>query len=299
MLRSDQYALITVSNDEIVKRYPIDSMKSVMDSYLDFNTDHTLDADERATAGYFLKNAADLFGMALPFEKTAGCMKHDGAPSNIVKKKMVKAATPLPQYKCFALKDRYPIDDAELVKKASQYFEENWLQFDQRTRRVFAKNVQKQASILNCDTSRLIQKFASDSYSNHLQHELNKRAAISGDESFQKLAAYAGKIPVDQFAEIMADLDAKNHIKSSYNKSILDPMTSVLADPMEKRAASGQTWELDGITYSEEEMRKGLAHPDVISLYGNQLVSQLRSPQTFDELPDADKKVILQYGSVR
>ena len=296
MLRSDQFALISVDNDTITKRYPLDSMQSVMDSYLDFNTDHTLDPEERATAGYFLKNAADLYGMALPFEKTAGCMKHD---SNIVRKKMKKEASPLPQYKCFALKDRYPIDDADLVKQASDYFESYWLQFDQRTRRTFAKNVQKQASLLGCPTGRLIQKFASDNYSTYLNHELSKRAALSGDESFQKLAAYAGKIPVEQFAEVLADLDARNHIKSSYNKSILDPMTAVLADPIEKQAASGQTWEIDGITYSEEEMRKGLAHPDVISLYGNQLVSQLRSPETFDELSPADKKVILQYGSVR
>ena len=59
---------------------------------------------------------------------------------------------------------------------------------------------------------------------------------------------------------------------------------------------SKRIWNIDGIEYSEIDMRKALAHPDVISLYGASLVDSLRDPDIFDTLPDEDKRVILQYG---
>ena len=301
MLRSDQFALISVDGSEVIQRYPTNSMQNVMDSFIDFAGDKTLDEDERACASHFLKQASALYGLALPFDKVAGCqMKHDGVSNIVYKKKPIqKSAAVANPHKCFALKGRYPIDTPELIKQASVYFDEHWKNFDPGSRRVYAQNVQKQASIFGLPAGRLIEKFASNSYSKNLLFELEKRAHIADTDAFTKLASYQKDLSVDQFATLLTELDAKHHIQSSYNKSILDPLSSVLADPIEKQATSGQTWEMDGMTYSEEEMRKGLAHPDVIALYGNSLVAQLRNPEVFDTLSDSDKKVIFQYGSVR
>ena len=300
MLRQDQYALITVDGNDVIKRYPTNSMQSTIDSYMDFRTDNELTPEERETAGYFLKKASLLYGLDLPFEKQAGCfVKNDGPKSNIVKKKEAQKSAS-PQYTVFALEGRYPIDTPALVKQACAYFDENWRQFSFMDRRSYAQNVQKQAAALGYPSSRMIEKFASVNYSANLRHELNKRASLSNDPAFDKLGNYIGKVSVDEFASILGELDKKAGITSSYNKSILDPQAATLQDPIEKIAAiGGKTWEIDGISYSEEEMKKGLAHPDVISLYGSSLVSQLRNPEVFDELSIPDKKVILQYGSVR
>lgn len=300
MLRQDQYALISVDGNDVIKRYPTHSMQSTIDSFMDFSSDDELTPEERATAGHFLKKAAVLYGLNLPFEKTAGCsMPHDGPKTNIVtvKKPVQKKAA---QYTAFALKGRYPIDTPDLVKQASSYFDEHWRQFSFNDRRVYAQNVQKQATLLGAPSSRMIEKFASTNYSANLPHELSKRSSLSNDKSFDRLGNYIGKVSVDEFASLLGELDKKAGITSSYNKSILDPQAATLQDPIEKIAAiGGKTWEIDGISYSEEEMKKGLAHPDVISLYGSSLVSQLRNPEVFDELSIPDKKVILQYGSVR
>lgn len=293
MPRDDQFALIIKQGSAVDRKYPTDTIDSTVDSINRFFQDSVgMSKDEIGTAGYFLKQACILYGIntveALqPFQKQA---------SNVVKKIEKAASQGRQEYRSYALGGRYPLDTPDLVKQASQFFDENWRKLAQPSRREYATNVQKQANKLNVQVGGNIQKFASNSFSYRVPFELQKRARLAGEvgaPAFEKLAKFVGQCDVDEFIVVLDKLDKKYGI-DKYYPAIDDPMTTVL----DKEAAgpSGAMWDIDGVTYTEDDMHKALAHPDIIMMYGANLVSQLREPAAFDELPINDKKVILQYA---
>ena len=296
MPRDDQYALITKQGSNIHRRYPTDSVSNTVDSLNQFFHDApSLSEQETETAGYFLKQASILYGIPLknamsPFEKRAS--------TNVVPI-FEKQASPVRKSATYALGDRYPIDNAALVKQASKYFDEHCLRFGESDRRLFAQNVQKQAAKLAVQVGESIQKYASNSFSHDFNYHLRKRARMAGPEggkSYEKLEDLAKQASVEDCIVVLRKLDEKYNLTPFYNCSIPDPSTAVL----EKEAVnqgSGMSWDIDGVTYTEEDVNKALAHPDVIATYGSSLISMLRDPAQFDDLPINDKQNILQYAS--
>ena len=297
MPRDDQYALILKQGSNIYRKYPTDSATTTVDSLNQFfNDEPSLSREEAETAGYFLKQASILYGIPLNFtmsrfQKTAS--------SNVIHQ-IEKMASPVRESHTYALGDRYPIDNAALIKQASDYFDSHWQRFGESDRRLFAKNVQKQASKLGVESSEKIEKYASDSFSYDLPYHLRKRARLAGPDgatAYEKMEEIIKKASVDDYIVVLRKLDEKYGLTPYYNCSIDDPTTAVL----EKSAidlGSGMSWEINGTTYTEHDMKKALAHPDVIATYGAPLVSMLREPTQFDELPINDKKMILQYANL-
>lgn len=296
MPRDDQHALITKQGSNIHRRYPTDSISNTVDSLNQFFKDApSLSEQETETAGYFLKQASILYGIPLkntmsPFEKKAS--------TNVVPI-FEKQASPVRKSCTHALGDRYPIDNAALVKQASKYFDEHCMRFGESDRRLFAQNVQKQAAKLAVQVGEAIQKYASNSFSHDFNYHLRKRARMAGPEggkSYEKLEELSKQASVEDCIVVIRKLDEKYNLTPFYNCSIPDPSTAVL----EKYAVpqgSGMSWDIDGVTYTEEDVNKALAHPDVIATYGASLISMLRDPAQFDDLPINDKQNILQYAS--
>lgn len=296
MPRDDQFALITKQGSNIHRRYPTDTVSNTADSINTFFHEMpSLSHEEIETAGYFLKQASVLYGITWVeplqrFEKKA---------SNIVRP-MEKKASQEQEFKTFALGSRYPIDNPQLIKEASAYFDRHWSRFDEPSRRLYAQNVQKQARELGVTVCEKIEKYASNSFSRDLPFQLRKRARLAGPEgaeSYKKMEELVKKASVDDYIAVLYKLDEKYNLIPYYNCSIDDPTTAVL----EKKAVdlgSGMSWDIDGVTYTESDVKKALAHPDIISMYGAPLVSMLREPAQFDELPTNDKKMILQYAGI-
>lgn len=296
MPRDDQYALIIKQGSNIHRLYPTDSITNTAASLNQFFQDMpSLTEDQMNTAGYFLKQAALLYSIPVykmvdGFEKRA---------SNVVGS-IEKSAAPVREFSTYALGDRYPIDNEPLVKEASRYFDDNCMRFNESDRRLYAKNVQKQATKLNVEVGDKIQKYASDSFSYDLPYHLRRRANLAGPDgafAYEKMEEIAKKASVDDYIVVLRKLDEKFGLTPYYNCSIPDPSTAVL----EKSAldtGSGMSWDIDGITYTETDVKKALSHPDIIATYGAPLVAMLREPTQFDELPTNDKKMILQYASV-
>lgn len=299
MPRDDQYALITKQGSDIHRQYPTDSITNTMDSINAFFGDMpSLSENEISTAGYFLKQAALLYGVSVGNGEFTPLKEFEKRASNVVQI-FEKQASPVREFASYALGDRYPIDNASLVKKASAYFDEHCLRFGESDRRLFAKNVQKQATALGVEVGEKIQKYASNSFSHDLDYHLRNRARMAGPEgreAYEKLETLAKQASVEDCIVVLRKLDEKYNLTPFYNCSIPDPSTAVL----EKSAVnlgSGMSWDIDGVTYTEQDVKKALSHPDIIATYGSSLVSMLREPTQFDELPINDKKMILQYAS--
>lgn len=300
MPRDDQYALITKQGSNIHRRYPTDSVSNTMDSINAFFGDMpSLSDHEISTAGYFLKQAALLYGVSVGDGEFVPLKEFEKKASTNVVPIFEKQASPVRKSATYALGDRYPIDNAALVKQASKYFDEHCLRFGESDRRLFAQNVQKQAAKLAVQVGESIQKYASNSFSHDFNYHLRKRARMAGPEggkSYEKLEDLAKQASVEDCIVVLRKLDEKYNLTPFYNCSIPDPSTAVL----EKEAVnqgSGMSWDIDGVTYTEEDVNKALAHPDVIATYGSSLISMLRDPAQFDDLPINDKQNILQYAS--
>ena len=300
MPRDDQYALIVKQGSNIHRRYPTDSVSNTMDSINAFFGDMpALSENEISTAGYFLKQATLLYGVSVGDGEFVPLKEFEKRASTNVVQIFEKQASPVREFATYALGDRYPIDNPALIKQASDYFDEHCMRFGESNRRLFAQNVQKQAAKLSVQVGEKIQKYASNSFSHDLDYHLRNRARLAGDEgsnAYRKLEVLAKQASVDDCIVVLQKLDEKYNLTPLYNCSIPDPSTAVL----EKSAVSmgsGMSWDIDGVTYTEQDVKKALAHPDVIATYGSTLVSMLREPAQFDELPINDKQMILQYAS--
>lgn len=293
-MNDERYALIIVHPDGTREpRFPLNTKENVHRSLEELEKDASLTQEERETAGYFLSQSAELFKVA------CGCGKFPAKKTNYVFRKKQALPTDYEKkaYSFHALPGKYPIDTPQLVKRASAYFREHYRDFEPYERRMYAFNVKRQADKLNVPVDEMIEKYASDSFSPMIDYNLQRRYELTGDPGFLKLASYVGALNVDEFAKLVSELDQKN--KVVYNKNIPDPYIMTLGTEKKAGSSIGKQWEIDGATYNEIDMKKGLAHPDIITLYGLDLVSKLRDPEVFDTLPIEDKKVILQYGSSR
>lgn len=199
----------------------------------------------------------------------------------------------------FALNGRYPIDTPEMIKQASEYFDNNWTMIWPENRREFAKNVQKQANALGTEAGWLIKHYAAETFAKDIQGKLDKRANLIPEckESMQKLAAFVDKSTPDDFASVLGDLDKKFGLISSYGKDIGDPYFDVLEAPVQKEASNtGWSLDLGGVNYTQKDLNKALNHPSVVSMYGEATTTQLQNPMVFDSLPLDDKEIILEHA---
>lgn len=297
MPREDQYALIRVVGKDKEYLYPIDTPTNTINSLNNFFEDRfSLSKEEVQTAGYFLKQASILHGIPVIEE----LQKAAKVNTNVVRVPQKTVYEKKASHHKYALKDRYPIDTPQLVKQASQYFDNNWMRFNEDARREYAINVKKQADYFGVPVSDKIEKFASSTFDSNIGYQLQKRAKMAktaeGKEAYNKLSMFIKKASVDDFISILRALDKKHDLTKYYGNIIDDPTTTVLGKEATD-ASYGATWEIDGVTYTEEDLKKALSHPDIISLYGAPLISILREPAQFDELPVNDKKAILQYAN--
>jgi len=200
----------------------------------------------------------------------------------------------------FALHGRYPLDTPALIKQASEYFDRNWREFFPENRREYAVNVQNAAAKAGVDTGEMIQKYASVEFSPDLGEliERRKRLVPEAIVPLEKVASFIGETTVEEFAEVLHDLDRKFGLESAYHKGgIGDYMHDVLAAP-EPEMTKEATWqyEIGRKTYTQKDLARALSHPAIISQYGEANVKEFKNPSVFDSLPTEDKEIILEHS---
>ena len=308
MLRDDQYALIVMDKQASQhKLFPVSSKNDVMESCVEFsNYCRDLGPGEQKTAAFFLKEACQLWGLAVPpvvegFVPSKAEIGYNNVhQAEIPLAPFAKQASP--QYQHFALErvGRFAIDTPELVKTASDYFDKHWNEFETADRRDFARSVQHRASDLGVDVGLQINKFASDSYSSSLPGEIALRRSQTRDplikEAYTKLWGHRGDLSVDQFADLLGQLDKKAGFEQFYTSGMNDPLTATLGPKIEKSAS---IIEMDGNSYSAADIVKALTNVSTKSpgLFGKSDIDQLKAnPELFTSLPMPEREIILSYA---
>lgn len=119
---------------------------------------------------------------------------------------------------------QYPIDDASQVKKAAAYFEENFREFTDLDRRVFAVSVAQRSEELGIKVAGRFQKYAGSDYGSFIEPELMGR--IAAFEGTAKTAAYEvllqnrGSIPAPVMVEMLKKADAETGVDAAYGRAV-------------------------------------------------------------------------------
>ena len=147
---------------------------------------------------------------------------------------------------------RYPIDTAELVKKAAAYFDEHIFEFPHEDRRIFAQSVFSRSEELGIKVAGDILVYAGDHYGPHIDGELHARISRfdgTGHEAvYELLLEKRADIDPMIMADMLRKADEKTGAAKAYGRlgtGFRDPYAAVYGGP---KLAEAQPKEED--TYS-------------------------------------------------
>jgi hypothetical protein len=134
----------------------------------------------------------------------------------------------------YALNGKYPIHTPELVKKAMQYFGENWKRFSPRNAFEYAVNVKLAADKLGISYANTrIEKYASvdaSQLSKHFRAAVLARKGYTEEDNgqaYDDLVKEAKTLGPVKTAEVLEELDRKSGVYREWNKSVEDPIFTV------------------------------------------------------------------------
>jgi hypothetical protein len=298
-LRGDQFALILMDKQASYLMFPCNNRENTINSCEEFERFYEeLAAEEQKTAAHFLKESCLTWGLqpsSLMLELGQEDQETNQVRNSAFDSPVQKAAS----HQWFALRGSYPIDTKNLVKQAMEYFDQHRKEFDPRDARDFARNVEQRARDLDVQTEGTsIGKFASDEYGDQLGIQFTARKMLAKEahiqDRYDKLLEYRNALTVDQFVDILTELDKKAGMDRQWGRILNHPYEATLA---EKKASIAFTVDIDNDTYDSLQVKQALKNPDLDSLYGSGMISQLRSdPALILSLPKPDQKVILGHA---
>lgn len=295
--RDDQFGLVFYDAEgKKHRRYLIDSEEAVKTANFDFSCNrHKLSEREQSTAAYFIKQASITW--RVPADPTVDRLAKEASTNNIgfmdkYTEVQKIASTPA---RITALHGKYPLDTSEQVMNACSYFEKHASKMPASFRREYATNTQRQATLLNVKTNSTIQKYASQTFADHLGAELRKRSKLAPAyrPMYQKLANYIGSIGVDDFSGLLKELDEKSAIHFMWGKDLKDPLDATLGIPKEA-SYSGWSITIDGKTYKTSDLEKACSTDEVKTMFGDDYAEQFKDTGVFDSLPTPTKRLVLQ-----
>ena len=206
----------------------------------------------------------------------------------------------------YALPGRYPLFNADFVKKASEYFTTYFSNFDPESRHIFAKNTLEKAAEfgfkLEEKQEQLMQKVAGVDYGNKVDSQLKMRSGIVDgifilEEKLSKVASAKQSLPADKFALLLQAFDKEAGVDKMYGDNILDAFEATFDKDLSKEGAH-PIWsdESTGLSLSMKELEK-VAHnksDKIKSYFGETLSNSLKkhSHDIFQSLP-SDAKIVI------
>ena len=167
--RDDQFGLVFYDDGgKKHRRYLLDSEESVKTANFDFSCNlHKLSEREQSTAAHFIKQASVTWRVPVD-NAVLGVAAEKADTNNIGFADEYIEVQKVASARITALNGKYPLDTAEQVLNACNYFEKHASKFPASMRRQYATNTQRQATLLNVDTNSSIQKYASQAFASHL-----------------------------------------------------------------------------------------------------------------------------------
>jgi hypothetical protein len=195
--------------------------------------------------------------------------------------------------------DKYPLDTAQQVKKASAYFERNSKKMDPFTALEFGQNVIQRADSLDVPIENTeVIKYASvdfECFNKELYDNINVRKSYLKDneteshELYNNLLRKSDELGVPKTAELLYEIDKKAELTGNYGKTIEDPVFAVAG----KVGSDGI--EVDGV-YVRSSQLDSIPSGDLTPIVGNDAIDELRGDDkldVFSSLPRPIRKEII------
>jgi hypothetical protein len=318
-----QYGIVLLTKEgSALSKFPISNEADTAVSALYFEeTRDRMPYEAQRIAASFIKQACDKFKIAPPeaitklasdrykhnrydeaehtfatqFEKKASVLYDKSRPE--VKDQHFYA---LPSLK------KYAMPNADYLKKAEAYFEENHRLFTLQDKIEYSLNTVARAEELGVQVeNEKIHKYASSKYGRDISSALKAREPFCKTavqkNVLKKMASFVQKTPPREFAEALHLFDKKAGLDRFYDSRIQDPYLAILdGKPLEKFAGYSYKEEYTGHSLSKKELEKAFEKKSqkIADHYGKSLADGLKKEgiAAFEALPDDAKDIVAKIA---
>lgn len=204
-----------------------------------------------------------------------------------------------------ALDGRYPLDSYADVKKAVEYFAENWTEMAPEDRHTYAVKTAARAEQLGIEVGDHLARYGSISYAPDVDAHLANRISVCEPEysgAYEELREKRASIEPEKFAEILGKVDEASGLKWVWGGEVSDPYLATFGGMSEKQASAAWDWEGRlGDRLTSEQLRKLCIEGRGIlkKYFSHDIVNALqKDPITvFESLPDNSKILIARMAN--
>lgn len=190
----------------------------------------------------------------------------------------------------YALEGKYPIDNKDMMKKASEWFDRNYNKLNIDQIQEFNSSMVKQASVLNYEYENSFTKLASDIFNPDLfSHVQIRKSYLSEDneearEAYDDLLRRADEIGPIKVAYVLEYLDKETGLNFQYGKNIIDPLHTACSE------ITKIGFEIDGIDVTLDQLRK-IKNEDLAGIVGSDIIKELKSEMGLEILTSLPKPI--------
>lgn len=211
----------------------------------------------------------------------------------------------------FALGERYPMPNEDLVKRAASYFKDHYREFaDAEDRATYASNVLARADELGVTLEKtagtLLQTYSSESYGDSVDAQIRMRSDLLSHKpemshALAKLAQHRQTTEAPVFAKALYLFDKKAGLTKYYDGYLSDAFKSTFGS-FNKTASAGYRWEdeqsgssIDGELLSQAAEDK---YEKIKTYFGSTLADSFKKHAVaiFDSLPLDAKTTIVKIA---
>lgn len=188
----------------------------------------------------------------------------------------------------------YPIASFEQVKLASEYFKENWREFEPKQRHEYAVKLASRMQELDLQVPNHLSRYGGEKYASDCELQTLVRKSYVGEENWPILESLVQKIAQvepETYAEALEVFDKEFQLNKHWDASLSDPYRATFA--LEKKAESAWRYNYRNVYISEENLNQ-LTYLDLKVLLGPTAAEKfIYKPKAEFEKLDNDKKYLV------
>lgn len=199
---------------------------------------------------------------------------------------------------------RYPLDSYNDVKKAVEYFSENYLQMDPAQRHEFAVKTASRADALQIEVDHMLERYGSIEYAVDVDAHLASRRAITPEfkEMWMELEEKQASVPPDEFVQLLIEADKKASLNWEYGGEVQDAYYATFGGNKAKQAHVAWSWHApDGTIVNADQLKKLVLNGQGIikKQFDGDLAKALgKDPITiFESLPTTHKTILSRLAN--
>lgn len=154
---------------------------------------------------------------------------------------------------------RYPLDSYNDVKKAVEFFDENYLQMTPEDRHSFAVKTAERADDLGIAFGHMLERYGSVEYSLDVEAHLASRRALAPDfkETWNDLREKKASVSPDEFVKLLEDADKKASLNWEYGGEVQDAYYATFGGNRVKEAHVAWDWHSpEGTIVNADQLKK-------------------------------------------